>query len=74
MFGFTVSGVAGLDPPVDADHPFAAHLLGRREGRRIGIGDYLRQAVVVAQVDEQHPAMVADAVDPAGKTDRRALV
>ncbi len=39
-----------------------------------GGGDDLGQAVMVAQVDEQHPAMVALAVDPAGQADGRADV
>ena len=71
-----VDGIAGarLDLAVDADHPFAAHRLGGLEGRRIRIGDDLRQAVVVAQVDEQQPAMVADAVHPARKADGGADV
>ncbi len=67
-------GGARLDLAVDADHPFAAHGLGRLEGRRIRIGDDLGQAVVVAQVDEQQPAMVADAVHPARNADGGADV
>ena len=35
------------------------------EGRAVGIGHHLREAVMVAQVDEQHAAMIADAVAPA---------
>ena len=38
---------------VDPDHPLRAHGLGRLERGAIGIGDDLRQAVVVAKVDEQ---------------------
>ena len=56
---------------VDADAPFGAHALGRREGRRIRVGDDLREAVMVAQVDEEQPAMVAHAVHPARQADRR---
>ena len=37
------------------------------ERRAVGIGDDLGEAVMVAQVDEQHAAMVADAMAPAGK-------
>jgi hypothetical protein len=55
----TVSSDAFLDLTVDADHPFAAHGLGGLEGGRIRVGDDLGQAVVIAQVDEQHAAMVA---------------
>ena len=65
----TVSSDTRLDEAVDADDPLAAHGLGRLEGRAIGIDDDLGHAVMVAQVDEQQAAMVADAVHPAGKTD-----
>ena len=34
-----------------------------------GIGDDLGNAVMVAQVDEEQPAMVADAMDPARQAD-----
>src|SRR5262249_57572363 len=34
---------------------------------RVGVGHHLGDAVMIAQVDEQHSAMVADAVAPAGK-------
>ena len=50
---------------VDADHPFGAHRLRRLEGGAVGIGDDLRDAVVIAQVDEQQAAVVAYAVHPA---------
>ncbi len=50
---------------VDADHPLRAHRLGRLEGRAVGVGHDLGQAVVVAQVDEQQAAVVAHAVHPA---------
>ena len=65
-----VDGVVGarLDEAVDADHPFAADRLGQFEGRAVGIGDDLGHAVVVAQVDEEDAAMVADTVNPAGET------
>ena len=52
---------------IDADDPFGTHLLGHRECRAVGVGDDLGQPIVVAQVDEQHPAMVADAMDPPGQ-------
>ncbi len=67
-----VSDGAAADPPVDADDPLGAHLLDVGEGRRIGIGDALRDAVVVAQVDEEQTAMVAHAMHPAGQPDRLA--
>ena len=33
----------------------------------LGVGHHLRNAVMVAKVDEQHAAIVADAVAPAGE-------
>ena len=38
--------------------------------RAIGIADHLRQALAVAQVDEDHAAVVAAAVRPAGAASR----
>ena len=70
-FGLTVSAMRALTSPSTRIDPFAAHGLGDLEGRRIRIGDDLRQAVVVAQVDEQQAAMVADTMNPAGKADAR---
>ena len=57
---------------VDPHHPFRAQLLGILEGRAVGIDHHLGQAVMVAQVDKQQTAMVADAVDPAGQPYGRA--
>ena len=52
---------------VDAYDPFRAQRLRHLESRAIGIGHHLGKAVMVAQIDEQHAAMVADAMAPAGK-------
>ena len=52
---------------LDPHHPFRAQLFNLLERRRIRIGDALGHAVMVAQVDEQKPAMVADAVAPTGQ-------
>ena len=54
---------------VDPHHPFRAQLLGVLEGRAVGVGHNLGEAVMVAQVDEQQAAMVADAVAPAREAD-----
>ena len=62
-------GVARLHVAVDADAPFRAHLFHVGEHRAVGIAEHLRHAVVIAQVDEQNAAVVADAVDPAGQAD-----
>ena len=52
---------------LDPQHPFAAHALGLGEQfRGVGVEHDLQQAAAVAQVDEDHPAVVAAAVDPAG--------
>jgi hypothetical protein len=39
-----------------------------REDRAVGVGQHLRDAVVVAQVDEQDAAVVAHPVHPPGQT------
>ena len=62
-------GGSRLDRTVDAHDPLAAQGLGGLEGRGIRIGDNLGHAIVVAQVDEEQAAMVADAMDPAGQAD-----
>src|SRR5262249_44391126 len=64
-----VVGAAGPPPhlAVERPDPWAAQLLGWLEGRTVGVGDTLRDAVMVAQVDEQGPAMITDAVAPAGQ-------
>jgi hypothetical protein len=67
--GVLGAGETGLDLAVDAHDPFRAQRLGIGKGRRIGIDHHLRHAVMVAQVDEEHAAMVADAVAPAGQAD-----
>ena len=53
----------------EAERPLGVQLFGDLEGRTIGIGDHLGQAVMVAQIDEQHAAVVADAVAPSGEAD-----
>ena len=67
---FRIFGACGTAAQlaVDPHHPFRAQLFGVLEGRRIRIGDALRQAVMVAQIDEQHTAMVANTMAPAGQT------
>ena len=55
---------------VDAYHPLRTQRLGQLEGRRIRVGHDLGKSVMVAQIDEQHAAMVADAVAPAGEPHR----
>ena len=59
----TIGAAAHL--AVDPDDPFRAELFDFLERRRIRVGHALRDAVMVAQVDEQDAAMVANAMDPA---------
>ncbi len=56
---------ADSDLAVDAHHPFRAQLLGQCEGRTVWVGHNLGDAVVVAQIDEQHAAVVTDTMAPA---------
>ncbi len=73
-FGVFGAGGAFADGPVDAHDPFGAQFLGEGERPGIGVDDALRDAVMVAQVDEQNAAVIADAVAPAGQPDRFAGV
>ena len=67
-------GVALLDLAVDPHAPFAAQRLHDAEDRAVGIAHDLGDAVVVAQIDEQHAAMVAHAVHPSGEADGLAHI
>ena len=58
---------------VNADHEFRAQLLRFAESGRIRIDHALGDPVVVAQVDEQQAAVIADAVAPAGKANVGSL-
>ncbi len=58
----------------DPQHVFVTQMLGLGEARMLRIENDLRYAVVVAQVDENQPAMVAAAIDPSVKLDLCALV
>ena len=59
---------------VDADHPFRAGEVSGLERLRIGIDHALGATVMVAQIDEEHAAMIADAMAPAGKANGLADV
>ncbi len=58
----------------DAQGVFALGLLGGGEDGAAGGGHHLRDAVEVAQVDEEHAAVVALAVGPAAQRDGAAGV
>ncbi|OGI59107.1 MAG: hypothetical protein A2V58_07920 [Candidatus Muproteobacteria bacterium RBG_19FT_COMBO_61_10] len=50
----------------DTQHELAAHALGDGEGRGIvRIEHHLGQAGAVAQIDEDHPTVIAAAAGPA---------
>ena len=70
------AGGAGTDRPPGADHPLGPHGAGRGErGRRaLGADHDLRLPPAVAEVDEDHSFVVADAVDPAAEGHLRAEV
>ncbi len=57
-------------PSRHADHELVAQPLGFREDRgRLRIEDDLQQPLAIAQVDENHPAVIAAAMHPAGDRD-----
>ncbi len=61
------------DQARDPQHVLASRAIGGRERRRpVRIADHLRQPVAVAQVDEDHAAVVAAPVRPAAQGHRAA--
>ena len=67
--GLMFSSVRAITLPDTRDDAFQLHRLGGLERVRIGREHHLRDAVVIAQVDEQQIAVVALAMHPAGHTD-----
>ncbi len=67
-------GRAGQDLAVHPDHALGAQALDAVEARGLGADHQLGQAIVVAQVDEHQPAVVALAMDPARQPDILARV
>ena len=63
-----------LHVAVDANAPLGSHCLRETERIRIRINHALSDAVMIAQIDEQHPAMIPDPVYPTGKSDGLAFV
>ncbi len=59
------AGLAGDDLAGDGDDAFRAHRIGRGEGGRAGGKHALRDAVMIAQVDEQQTAVIALGMHPA---------
>ena len=70
--GLIVSARARHEPAGEGDDALHPDRFDLPEQRARGIDDALRDAVVVAQVDEQQIAVVALAVDPAGEPHRAA--
>ncbi len=67
---------AADDAPARPDHELVAQCLGRlrRRGRVLGVDHDLEQALLVAKVDEDEPAVVAAGRHPAGNGDGAPLV
>ena len=63
--GIDQARIAPLHAPLDADDGFRAQPFQQTKGRAVAVGDDLGDAVMVAQVDEQHAPMVAHPVHPA---------
>ncbi len=74
IFGFTASGLARDHRAVDLDHPLGAHRVERRERRRrlVRLGHDLRHAAAVAQIEEEHAAVVAPPLHPGLQQDLRS--
>ncbi len=70
-----VSGAARRHRAFHRDHVLGAHLLGAAVHRRVDVvvEDHLRDAVAVAQMDEDHAAQVAAAMHPAHQDDASCL-
>ena len=75
-FGIDGAGAARLDLAFDGDHVLRPHLFGALVHRRLDVlvEDDLGQAVAVAQIDEDHAAMIAAAMHPAHQQHGLALV
>ncbi len=59
---------------VNADDPFRTQRLGKLESLAVRIGYDLREPIMVAQINEQHAAMVANAMTPSGQSNGRTNV
>jgi hypothetical protein len=57
----------GCAPALDLHAELVAHAFGGLEHRRDPVADHLHQAFAVAQVDEDHAAVVAAALHPAAQ-------
>ncbi len=58
---------------LDQEHELVAHLLGDLERLSgVGVEYHLHKAFAVAQIDEDHPAVIAAPMHPAAQADRAA--
>ena len=64
QFGVDQAFIAGLHRAIDANTPLAAQFFHFGKHRAVRIAQDLRHAVMVAQVNEQNPAVIAHAVHP----------
>src|SRR6185312_8592828 len=67
-------GCAGDHLAGERQHPFGARGIDHGEGGAVRLDYALGDAVMIAQVDEDQPAMVTPPVDPARQTDSLADV
>ena len=63
---------ADFDIAGNRHHAFGAKPVERRKDGIAAVGDDLGQAIMIAQIDEEEPAMVALAMHPARKPHRLA--
>ncbi len=73
-FGVFGAGRTLAHLAVDADHEFRTQFLRFAKGWRIRIDHALGDPIMVAQIDEQQAAVIADAVAPAGKPNVGAIL
>jgi len=68
---FGIFGARGAAPDlsVDPDDPFRTKFFGLRESRRIRVRHALGDAIMIAKINEQDAAMIADTMAPAGEAD-----
>ena len=74
QFGVHQISRAGLHLAVNADTELCAQIFNLGKHRTVGVAQYLRDPIMVAQVDEDHTAMVAAAMHPARQADRFANI
>ncbi len=74
QLGIGQRGFPRLDPPLDGNHPLRPQPLNPGKSRRVAVRQHLRNSVMIAQIKEQHPTMIAHPMHPSGKTHRLAHI